>query len=169
MGDRPSRRRQVQAALRIDPQRQDRRSRQEAALVFGVPLDVEPHEALLYCVRSAAGRCAALRARIDLIKESEAFHEVYTQQVLNPWLREYKLAEEALAKYSKMALDAGVNERAVTLAEHQAEDLVRLFRGIFAEVSISDEDMERLPEVIQRHLSTLEKPRVPEVIVAAGT
>ena len=89
------------------------------AQTFGVELrDVDPLEALLVCVMAAA-------ARLRWVRERSAEVRVPAKRVTSPEVLELARLErhtvELLARASKAAIDAGVAERQVRLAERQAE------------------------------------------------
>jgi hypothetical protein len=119
-------------------------------MVMGLPVDIEPHEALLQCVRIAAGEVAYCNSRIGALSHEEAVgHPIKTAErigeglsesyveimeetpELNIWIRARHNATERLAKFSRMALDAGVNERRVRIAEGMAQLLAPVLKSIF--------------------------------------
>jgi hypothetical protein len=59
-----------------------------------------------------------------------AFTETSSRAELNIWIRARQDALERLAKYAKMAIDAGVAERHVRVAERYGELLAELVGGI---------------------------------------
>src|SRR3954453_10762482 len=93
---------------------------------MGGEVEVEPTDALLYCVRREAGRQAWLRAMLEVENAEDA-------DIADPNSRVAELARleieatERLARFSKMALDAGVAERRIRMAERQAQALAHAF------------------------------------------
>jgi len=91
---------------------------------MGGEVEVEPTDALLYCVRREAGRQAWLQAMLEVEDEAD---------IAEPNSRAAELARleteatERLARFSKMALDAGVAERRIRMAERQAQALAHAF------------------------------------------
>lgn len=74
----------------------------------------------------------------------------------------YGEERDRVAKVAKAALDAGVAERAVGLAERHGAFLAELLRRVFAdpELGLGSAQQERLPDVLRRHLVTMaEQPR----------
>ena len=63
-------------------------------------------------------------------------------------------AIERLARYSKMAIDAGIAERVVKLAERVGELVAPILEGIFSdkELALTPKQRKALPEVTRRHL-----------------
>lgn len=95
-----------------------------AALAAMAPLggevDVNPLDALLYAVRRASGMAAWFR----LEAEAEAM-----VGKANGALDNERLALADLAKWAKMAIDAGVAERQVRIAERMGERLSAAFEA----------------------------------------
>lgn len=83
------------------------------ALKFGIEIEVGPIEALLGAVRQAAGTAAFLRQRAQDDEATSSERELY-----GVWM-------DRLVKYAKAAVDAGVAEAQVRLAERQAEVVIR--------------------------------------------
>jgi len=121
---------------------------------MGEELDVEPHEALLTCVRIAAGEvayCTAQIARLERATESTAFGKK-----LNVWIEVRQRATERLANFAKIALAAGVAERQVQLAERYGEMLADLIGGILTELKLTPIQQKKAPAIVGRHLQLLE-------------
>lgn len=120
--------------------------------IDGIPVD--PATALLRCVHLAAGQVEyALRQLHALAAKSKSPDEL-TQ---SPWARVQSEAMERLARFSKMALDAGVAERQVQIAERWGAELADVMRAIFDDLGLSDEQKLLAPGAIQRHLSVFEE------------
>lgn len=83
------------------------------ALKFGIEIEVGPIEALLGAVRQAAGTAAFLRQRAQADEATSSERELY-----GVWM-------DRLVKYAKAAVEAGVAEAQVRLAERQAEIVIR--------------------------------------------
>lgn len=95
---------------------------------LGYPVDIEPGEALLQQVREAAGNVAFLRERVQEL-------EVLIAQgpfgaYVDPHVDLYDKERERLAKFAKLALDAGVAERQVQIAEKQGALVADVIRKL---------------------------------------
>lgn len=126
----------------------------EEAKIMGEEMDVDPLDALLWCVRIAAGEIAYCSAQIGELKkptESTMFGKK-----LDMWIEVRQVAVAQLAKYSKMALDAGVAERQVQLAERYGEMLAELIGGILGELKLTKAQKQKAPEIVGRHLRLIE-------------
>lgn len=146
--------------------------------VMGTALDVDPMDALLWCVRITAGEVAystkkvqdltpdqeIVRPEIEVSREGGALFagasEEKTQgpEELNLWIKVRQASVERLAKFSKMALDAGVAERAVKLAEGAGESLAVAIRSILVGLDLSYEQEQKAPELVRTALEMLEGP-----------
>lgn len=146
-------------------------ARREMA-VMGRPLDMEPHEALLECIRIAAGEVQYASERIAELDASQAVGPVVTtrprkgeygmeqhgdvveehgQPAVHIWVEVRHRAMDRLVNYSKIALSAGVAERQVRIAEQQGQLLAQAIRGILADLGVADRP--EVPAIVRKHLT----------------
>lgn len=101
-----------------------------AKRTYGLPLDVEPGEALLGLVRTAAGIVAWLGLQVAELPNDGVTEDGKAHPLVGLYLDERK----HLAQVAKDTLAAGVAERRVRLEEEQGRILVgfveRLLRGL---------------------------------------
>lgn len=142
------------------------------AFVMGRPLDVEPHEALLECIRIAAGEVQYASEQIARLEESEAVGPTVTTRPLKHekgaessvdrvyeegapavhiWIEVRHRAMDRLVNYSKIALAAGIEERRVKIAEQQGQLLVQVIRGVLADLGVANHP--EAPAAVRRHLT----------------
>lgn len=57
---------------------------------------------------------------------------------LHPFVEEYQRALERRAKFAKLALDAGVDERRTRIAENQAAQVAEIIRAVIAEQGLDE-------------------------------
>lgn len=146
-------------------------------VVMGVAIDIHPMDALLMTVRIAAGEVAyATRKIAELTHEEEvvrpevettreggadfdgATHELQKQaEELNLWVRVRQQGMDRLAKFSKMALDAGAEERRVRVAEQAGEGLALAIRAILEGLQLTPDQERRAPELVREALELLER------------
>lgn len=91
-----------------------------AKQTYGLPIDVEPGEALLGLVRTAAGICAWYGLQVAQLANEGVTAEGRPHPLVGMYLDERK----HLAQVSKDTLAAGVAERRVRLEEAQGQLLV---------------------------------------------
>jgi hypothetical protein len=147
-------------------------------LVMGRPLDMEPHEALLECIRIAAGEVAYASERIAELDAADAVGPVVSTHrrplkeekgaedprteveevrveapALHIWIVVRQHAMDRLVNYSKIALAAGVAERQVRLAEQQGQLLVEVIRGVLTDLGVNEHP--EAPAVVRKHLTLI--------------
>jgi hypothetical protein len=142
------------------------------AVVMGSPLDVEPHVAILECIRIAAGEVRYASEQIAALGEDDAAGAIVTTverygggeengggetrhgpPALHIWIVARHQAMDRLVDYSKVAIAAGIEERRVKLAEQQGALLAQAIRGILAELGVADRP--EVPAVVRRHLTVI--------------
>lgn len=129
---------------------------------FGNPIEVAPHLALLQEVHRTAGHVAWLGQVIAQMEEDLELTQLvgggaesYPRRVPSIWVELYQKERGHLARVSKMALDAGVAERQVRLAERQGELLAGAIQAILADLKLSPDQRKLAPGVVRRHLTAL--------------
>lgn len=163
--------------------------RDEVRKVMGPAIEVDPMEALLWCIRIAAGEVAFATYKIEQLDETEAVGSPITttersgisrgdaeswveetkQPIeLNIWIRTRRESTDRLAKYSKMALDAGIAERQINLAESAGEQLAVAIQSILAGLGLSAEQEEKAPMLVRSALIELEKAPSEDVEYASN-
>lgn len=145
-----------------------------AITVMGLPVDIDPMDALLQCVRISWGEVQYTSLMVAQLKQGEEIVEYRefergendfgpyrkkkrtTDTRLHAWITARQNALDRAAKFSKMALDAGVAERQVKIAEEIGGLIGRTLRGVLDELGLTDEQQERAPEIVQKHLSIID-------------
>jgi hypothetical protein len=118
---------------------------------FGEPLEVGPAEALLGVLHLSAGHLAWIRDELARIKDKRK-HEA--QVLMRLWDEE----RDRIARISKAALDVGVAEKQIQIAESYGQQLATLLRAIFfdSNLGLTDAQKALLPDILRLHLSHLE-------------
>jgi hypothetical protein len=141
-----------------------RREAERAVEQFGLPREVEPHEALLEEVHRAAGHVAWLGEVVGQLERNQLVHgitrtvqlpdgsrTVEARAAINIWVKLYQEERRDLVRTAKLALDAGVEERQVRLAEAQAQQLAQVIRAILTDLGHDLEDR-RVRDVVRLRL-----------------
>jgi hypothetical protein len=120
----------------------------QRARTFGQKIPVEPTEAMLSVLHLSAGQLAWLHDELAAQTDKRSFDG---QVLMRLWNDE----RDRVARISKAALDAGVAERQVKLAERYGETLAGVLRAIFydPELALTAAQRNRLPDLLRRHLS----------------
>lgn len=121
---------------------------------LGGSLDVDPAEALVAMVRKAAWNVAYLETLLEPTEDGRPRVSQWTEGGEKPSVQVslYNEERDRLARYSKLALDAGVSERLVRLAEDQGRVVIGLLEAAFAELELTGEQRGRVPAVMARVL-----------------
>jgi len=125
------------------------RAEQAMAAQYGTPVNVAPSDALLWVVQATAGHCNFLGRQIaDL--------EKLTGNRAHVLLQLYGEERDRLTRASKAALDAGVAERQVRLAEHYGEFIAGILVRVFEDLRLNPAQQKRAPDIVQRVLLAAE-------------
>jgi hypothetical protein len=131
---------------------------------YGLPVDVDPHTALLEELHRTAGHVAFLGQLVGALPEEELHGHVGTagtsegktylprseQHVL---ISMYQRERKHLADVATDCITAGIEERRVRIAESQAQMLARVIDGVLEELKV-----ERTPatgKVVAKHLKLI--------------
>lgn len=156
--------------------------RQQATMIRktlgDVPDDVDPAQALLELVKLKYAEMHWLRAKVQEVdpdpgeggsesltwgvsKHDEGIGaqgpvDVKTHESqANIWWRLLREAEDQLAKYSALALKAGVERRQIELQEAQAVHLAGAINRILDALELSAEQQKKIPTVVPQVLRSL--------------
>lgn len=135
--------------------------------VMGAPLSIEPQDAILECIRIAAGEVAYSSERIAELEVADAIGPVMTRMersaetdveevregppALHIWIVIRQQAMDRLVAYSFAALKAGIEERRVRVAEQQGMLLAQAIQGILRELGVSDKP--EVAGIVRKHLT----------------
>jgi hypothetical protein len=142
---------------------------------MGVPADVTPADALATALRITAGEVEYCTQQIARLCDDELFERptrtVYAEmpsggwemveerrdaEVVSRWQQLRSAALDRMARYAKMALDVGLEEREQTLHENQAALIARFFETVMHEIELTDEQTKMLAPTMRRHLELIE-------------
>jgi hypothetical protein len=143
----------------------ERREAEDAVASLGLPRGVEPHQALLEEVHRAAGHVAWLAQVVGELDKNQVVHgitrtvqladgtrTVEARAAVNVWVKLYQEWHDRLVRVAKVAIDAGVAERQVRLAEEQAQQLAQVIRAILIDLGHDLAD-EHVREVVRLRLT----------------
>lgn len=120
---------------------------------YGSPLDTNPIDALLDEVRRTAGHVAWLSTKVtgwELDPEGDVLPDG-----LKDYITLYQAERRHLVFVSKAALDAGINERLVQIAEHQGMRLADAIESILGALSLTADQRRLVPEIVPTVLRSL--------------
>lgn len=127
----------------------------EVAARASAPQWVDPAQALLSEVHRSAGVVAYIEQQVQWLSGNEM---LVTKTSVSPWMIEYRNERAHLAKVAATALQAGVAERHVRLAEQQGQLVAVAIQNVLGELDLSPQQRSVAPALIRRHLMSLASP-----------
>jgi hypothetical protein len=118
---------------------------------LGIAVEVDPLAALEHALYQAVGNVAYLEQRLDA--ENLTVRSPLHGEQMHPLYLAYERERDRVAKFSKMALDAGISEKRVRIAEKQAEVLRGLMGRVLERLGI---EPSRARPVISQELARLQ-------------
>ena len=139
-----------------------------AVVTFGLPREVDPHDALLEEVWRTAGAVDWLQRKV---REQEGKELVWgvVEQTSAPgapslikrstkpsiWLQLYRQEHHHLVDVCRVAIAAGVAERQVRLAEEQGKQIAAVILGVLQDLGV--QGREEVPSLVRKHLVLVTK------------
>jgi hypothetical protein len=136
--------------------------KREAIVFMGAPLDINPLDAIIWCIKITAGEVAWLSDEIAKVTEEEWFEHALIGKQMNILQRARADAQDRLVRYSKDAISLGLAERAIRMAEQFGTTIARLLEGVHRDLQLTKEQEKRWPIIIRKHLIIMEGGRVIE-------
>lgn len=142
------------------------RERQEMA-TYGDKIEIDPHSAVLETVHRTAGHVAWLFDKIQAISDVEGdmtLHQ-YTAMGIKAsvWVEMYERERMMLLRASKAAVDMGVSERQVQLAEEQGRMIAMVLQQFIdsQDIGLTPAQRQVAPRVIRQLLSSMPRQAKP--------
>lgn len=109
---------------------------------LGHPFEIHPGQALLDLVYEAAGNVAFLSSEMTKL-EGQPLHTNSLEQgeMVRATVKLYGEWSDRLAKVSKMALDAGIDQRMVAIKEREADALLQAIEAITKALNLTPEQI----------------------------
>lgn len=155
--------------------RQERERAERAVATYGLPVEIDPHDALMEEIARTAGHVRWLAGIVQAM-DSEAlvwgaserqmregggptgnYAQVTTTAAPSVWLTLYQAERTHLVSVCKAAIGAGIAERQVRIAEQQGALIAEVIRSIIGdpELGLKPEQQETAIKVASRHLRVL--------------
>lgn len=128
---------------------------QQAVITLGLRRDIGPTEALLEEVQWTAGHVTWLRGQVQELESGALVYGVASvvdkaatefpgqdttyEAAMNVWMALYQSERKHLVVVCKAAIDAGIAERQVRLAERMGEVLIDVVRGALVDAGLAAE------------------------------
>jgi hypothetical protein len=143
----------------------------------GDVVEIEPHNALLWSVMIAGGdvsywqqalaeqgrKVEHLQTLLDA-EEDESEAELLAielkaaEKELRAMFSQQRTASREMRSSGKMAIDAGLAEREVLLAERMAALMAAFANELIGELDLKPRDLKRLPDIVQKVIMRMEAP-----------
>jgi hypothetical protein len=123
----------------------------QRAATLGVPIEVDPGSALLWTVHASAGHATWLREQVAEIEGTGTFEARVLVEM-------YGNERDRLTRASKAALDAGIDERRVRIAEQHGDRLVAAIRRAIISVELPPDAAQKLNKAIAREIRDAIEP-----------
>ena len=123
-----------------------------AAQLLGIPVEIDPHSALLNELHRTAGLVEWVQKQIHNDNSAMTTDNNGNKQ-LTPWFRLWQQERDRLTKVAESCARAGVEERRVAIIEDQGRLMSQLLRAVLSELGVPLDDS--TTRVVRRHLAHL--------------
>jgi len=142
--------------------------KEEAIVFMGAPRDINPFDAIMWCIRITAGEVEWLSMKIAEVDEIDWIEETQFGKQMNVLQRSRADAQDRLVRYSRDAIQLGLAERSIRLAENFGMVLARLLENIASELNLTKAQKEIWPGIVRRQLILMQGGTPPEENVLLG-
>lgn len=139
---------------------------EEYRKLLGSPMEINPIDALIMCIKIRAGEVQWLGDRMAELDKKAWVEDTMVGKQFHLYARERHEAMRDLARYSQMAISLGIAERAVKLAETYAQLLARLIQGILGDLELNEEQRAKAPQIVRHHLIAIDSGTIEGDLVA---
>lgn len=133
-------------------------AKQMAADFLGTPLEINPLDALLWCIKIRAGEVKWLSDRMAELDKDKWIEATMVGKQFHLYARERQKAMSDLTKFSQIAISLGIAERAVKMAETYGELLAKYTKGLLDDLwpYLSAEGKAKAPLFVRERLILLD-------------
>lgn len=138
---------------------------------LGTPRDINPFDAILWCIKIRAGEVQWLSERMAELDEKHWVEETLIGKQFHLYARERQKAMNDLAKFSQMAVSLGIAERAIKLAETYGELLAQYTKNLLNDLwpHLDEEGRAKAPGFVRLRLVQLDQGKELPAIERAGS
>jgi hypothetical protein len=136
-----------------------RKAAKDQAILLGAPKEINPLDAIIWCIKMTAGEIDFYTEQMAALEEAHWVEDTVMGQQMHVFARMRAEAQERLVKFSKDAIQLGLTERAVKLAEQYGNTISMLVRGILDDLMphIDVVGQQMIPKVVRHHLLLAER------------
>lgn len=139
--------------LAVAEKRQKEERAARAAELLGLPIDIDPHSALLEELRRVAGLVAWLQGQIEAQGVDRITEATIQGRKPSVWYRMWMNERDRLTKVATECAKAGVEERRVSIVEENARQMSQLIRAVLHELQIPID--EHVSGIVRNQLALL--------------
>lgn len=143
----------------VDQHHQDIKAR-EVIKTLGLPLEVNPAQALLNLVHEAAGNVEWYRIKVSELGDKITVPDRIKTEEVKAVLRAYNEERDRLAKYAKLCVEIGIADRLVRIEEKQAETMTAIVRGLIRRLDLGPSRELEAFGIVREELLRLSSARV---------
>jgi len=131
----------------------------QQAVLLGAPKEINPLDAIIWCIKMTAGEIDFYTEQMAELEKGQWTEDTVMGKQMHVFARMRAEAQERLVKFSKDAIQLGLTERAVKLAEQYGNTISMLVRGILDDLMlyISPEGQKLIPQIVRHHLLLAER------------
>lgn len=138
---------------------------------YGLPVDIDPHTALLEELHRTAGHVAWLNDKVRSLKDDELNEDGRVKRAGNMigpvggaqggfpewkpsvWIAMYRDERKHLADVAQACIKAGIEERRVRVAEQTGQLFATVIKGILEDLGVVDDP--NVGTIVRKHLMTM--------------
>lgn len=141
-------------------------AKEEYRTLLGTPIEINPYEALLWCIKIRAGEVKWLSEKMKDLQEKDWIEDTLVGKQFHLFARERQAAMRDLARYTQMAVSLGIAERVVKLAETYGELLANYTQGLLEDLwpHLDEEGRAKAPAIVRGRMLLIEEgSAIPEL------
>jgi hypothetical protein len=135
-----------------------REQAERAVVAYGLPIEVDPHTALLEELHRTAGHVAWLNEKVNDLQEDQMTGLVgampFPASKPSVWIEMYHQERAHLTLVAKTCIAAGIEERRVKVAEQTGQLFATIIHGILEDLGVGDSP--EAPAIVRKHLVGLQ-------------
>jgi len=133
---------------------------------LGTPRDMNPFDAILWCIKIRAGEIEWLSERMAELDKAAWVEQTMVGKQFHLYARERHKAMQDLVKFSGIAVSLGIAERAIKLAETYGELLAQFTKNLLQDLwpHLDEEGRAKAPSFVRQRLLQLDQGRELPVI-----
>jgi hypothetical protein len=133
---------------------------------YGLPIEVDPQEALVQELHRTAGHVGYLKTLVDQLEEDKLHGKVGTEGAAegktflaksepHVLVRMYQTERKMLERIAKSCIEAGIEERRVRIAEDQGKLFAQVVQGILKDLNVDATDPD-VGKIVRRNFTLID-------------